>query len=349
MHLCAAIDPGNGNTNAALRLPGGALKVASLQSSVARPVETGQVFAAMRGNHRATTRRVEFDNEVFVVGPGAWKEGRPEDTVLGNLYHVPTRRALMYAALAQLLPPGTDPNAIWLNLIIGLPVGLLQNDAQATMTKKGLAAFKGPHKFRVDGVDYAFTVPDIKGSMEVHSQPYGAFMDWRIGDDLSANPAHNGAGEVVVWDPGMGTFDILGIDEDAAGKLAPARGYVAGGDLGVHWLLAHVVEETGFDLAELDARLRTNRLTIAPEKLDEWLNKLLVMTTAKVGSYRKLKALIPTGGGVLLLGEMRLREAFMAKQAPLYWPEDPLTANVRGLWKHGERKLQKQTAEKAVA
>jgi len=49
---------------------------------------------------------------------------------------------------------------------------------------------------------------------------------------------------------------------------------------------------------------------------------------------RRFDAVIPTGGGAIVMGDL-LSTALIAKGAAVYWPDDPIAANVRGLWKWG--------------
>jgi len=98
--------------------------------------------------------------------------------------------------------------------------------------------------------------------------------------------------------------------------------------------LLELLARDGRDPEELDAELRSGRVKPDRSQLDSWLGGVLAAVERVWPSLRRFQAVIPTGGGALLLGEL-LQAALAARGAALFWPEEPVSANVRGLWKWG--------------
>jgi hypothetical protein len=313
-HTFIALDPGFGNTKVCT---GG--KVAVVQSAVARPVEVGMAASGMRlaEDH---ARRIQFDGFEFIVGAGAWRWGQ----AIGSMDYAgligPERLALMYAAIADATRPG-DLGDIF--LIIGLPVPLMQDTAQMEPVIEALKRLKREHEFISSNRKWRFNITGAKAV----AQPLGAYMNWLYNDALEVREGGARA-EVAVLDLGMNTLDLFVIER---GTVRP--GFLGGAKVGVRRLL-ELLSNSGYELAELDAMLREGRLKTREAELEIWLGEVLGVIERSWPSLKRFNAVIPTGGGAAIL-DKHLTAALAAKGAAVYWPDEPVTANVTGLWKYG--------------
>ena len=128
----------------------------------------------------------------------------------------------------------------------------------------------------------------------------------------------------------MNTLDLYVIQ---GWKVAPR--FIGGGKLGIRRLLENL-NPSGRDLEELDSALRTGSLQPSVEQKTAWLGAILGSVERTWSSLRRFDAVIPTGGGAVVLGEL-LRSTLAAKGAAVHWPADPVTANVIGFYKWGCR------------
>ncbi len=311
-----ALDPGYGNTKICVYGD-----TAILQSAVSHPHQVGLAAIGMKTAHLA--QEVSFEQFLFAVGPEAWHWGEPHSSLDYTALAAPERRALFFATLANLLDPG---EYVIDQLIVGLPVPLLQDETQAEAVFGGLKAYKGQHSFQIDSNPYDFTFKRLK----VLAQPVGAYADWLLDKDLRYRRGGRKA-EVAVLDLGMNTLDLYVVQ---GGQVAPR--FVGGGKVGVRRLL-ELLTSNDHDVEELDAKLRQRRLRPSQPQLESWLGEVLGAFERTWPNLRRFDAVVPTGGGAVVLGDM-LQRALIAKGAAVHWPEDPLTANVRGLWKWGMRR-----------
>jgi hypothetical protein len=310
------IDPGFGNTKVCFN---GA--TTTIQSAVVKPVHVGEAIDGMRISQAA--RRVVFDGLEFAVGEGAWNWGRS----LGSMDYAgivgPERLALIYGALSQVAQPGDLGEC---QMVIGLPVPLLMDEGQMKSIKEALKRLKREHSFVTEGSEYRCVITGIS----YRAQPMGAFYDWQLNADLSVRDG-SAAMTVAVLDVGMNTLDLFVVDNNA---LRP--GLLGGDKVGVRRLL-ELANLNGYDVIERDGLLRAGRLKLREAELDIWLSNILDVVERTWPTLRRFHAVIPTGGGAMVLGS-KLQGALAAKGAALYWPEDPITANVRGLYKYAARK-----------
>lgn len=309
-----ALDPGFGNTKTAT-WDG---NVVCIQSAVARPREIGRAGIGMRAGKRPPL--VTSAGQSFLVGPGAWNQGE----MLGSMDYAalagPERLALFYATLASSAAAEWPESA---TLVIGLPVPLLVDKERADATLAALRTWKRRHEFEVDKTSHAITIERIK----VLAQPVGAYTDWLLDEHLHTRKGGAQA-QVAVLDIGMNTLDLYVIQN---GEFQSR--YVGGEKVGVRKLLEYMGEGER-ELEEMDYRLRRGQLKPDTVALESWLAKILAAVEPVWPKLSRFSAVIPTGGGASLLGD-RLRNSLASRGAALHWPEDPLTANVRGLWKWG--------------
>jgi hypothetical protein len=314
--MIMAFDPGFGNTKVA-----SSEGVCVLQSAVARPHEIGMAAKGLETQARPQT--VCLSNGLsFVAGPGAWAWGEPLSTLDFNDLTSPQRLALFYAAVSHLLPPGD--HAVDL-LVIGLPVPLLQDELQAKAVLAGLGQYKTVHEFTVDGKKYSILIKKLNAL----PQPVGAYADWLL--DAEGHVRQGGVNaEVAVLDIGMNTLDLYVIQ---GWKVAPR--FIGGSKLGIRRLLENM-NPAGRDLEELDSALRRGSLQPSVEQKTAWLGAILGSVERTWSSLRRFDAVIPTGGGTVVLGEL-LQSTLASKGAAVHWPADPVTANVNGFYKWGCR------------
>lgn len=312
-----ALDPGFGNTKVAMdHFDHYGYQVNSIQSSVSRPSSIGQAAIGMATSLGA--RLVQFADFEFCVGTSAWTWGRSLTNLDYSALASPERKALFYGALASLVPSGEYEAR---QLVIGLPVPLLQDGELTSQVLDGLRQFKGDHQFCVDGNSYNFTFDRVK----VLAQPVGAYGNWLLGPDYQPVTARLN-GEAAVLDIGMNTLDLYVIK---GGEVSPR--YVGGSKMGVRRLL-EMVAEPDEELDEVDARLRTRQRILSQVDLQSWMQEVLASVERHWPSLRRFSVILPAGGGAILLGDL-LRQELILRGAAIYWPEDAVNANVIGLWK----------------
>ncbi len=289
-----------------------------MPSAIARVREIGKADIGMKAISQAKT--IQFGWHTYAVGEGAWHWGEPLTNRDYSAINSPERMVLIFAAIAQLLPPGEYVIEV---LVIGLPVPLLMDPSQSEAVMNGLKAYKSEHAFETPKGKYKLTFQKLK----VLAQPVGAYADWLLDDELCIRKNGRQA-EVAVLDTGMNTLDLYVIQD---GKVLPR--FIGGDKVGVRRLL-EILDSNGHDPEELDAQLRTGRLKPSREQLESWLSEVLAAVERTWPNLRRFSTVIPAGGGSVLLGDL-LRVALISKGAAVTWPADPGTTNVNGLWKWG--------------
>lgn len=315
MTFVIALDPGYGNTK--VRTPEGKN---ILQSAIARPKRLGMAAQGIEVAARPRTISLE-DGADFVAGPGAWAWGEPESSMDYSDLSSQKRRALFYSCFSQIHKPGYFEVDL---LVIGLPVPLLQDELQAEPLLESLKVYKGRQGFSIDGLTYMMDIKRVK----VLPQPVGAYAGYAL--DQNGHLRRGISKEqVAVLDIGMNTLDLYVIQ---GFEVSPR--FIGGDKLGVRRLLENLNGKK--DLEELDADLRSGRLTPDDTALDNWLVSILGSLERHWSSLSRFDAVIPTGGGAAVLG-MKLNNALAAKGAAVHWSGDPVSANVDGLYRWGVR------------
>jgi hypothetical protein len=306
-----AIDPGFGETKICI---GG--QTARQPSVLARPNNIGMAGIGMKTASQAHTIQIGWEN--FATGEGAWNWGNVLNNLDYSALSAPERRALIFSTAGLILAPGEYTFDL---AVFGLPVPLMMDEVQGQTILNGLKAYKGRHTFSTQCGTYAITFNKLKAL----AQPVGAYADRLLDNELRIRK--NGRQEeVAVLDVGMNTTDLYVLQD---GKVLPR--FVGGSKVGVRRLI-ELLEANGHDPEELDALLRSGRLKPSKEQLDSWLSEILAVIERTWSNLRRFNAIIPAGGGSVLLGEA-LRVALITKGAAVSIPEDPSLTNVRGLWK----------------
>lgn len=316
MTTVIALDCGFGNTKVCANG-----KTAFIQTAISRPKDIGLAGIGMKTAAKGT-HNVLFNGYRFCVGPYSWYRGDPTTSMDYSSIVSPERMAAFYTAYALTEPPEQIGDA---SMVIGLPVPLLRDETQATLVVESLKGLKREHVFTVDDKDYSFNVVSIKKA----AQPVGAYINWFLTDELKPRAGGKGA-EVAVLDIGMNTLDLYVILD---GQVAET--YVGGAEVGVKRVL-QMSATNGHDITELDARLRSGQLKISQTVLDAWIGELLSSIKSTMPDLKRFDVVIPVGGGVVIAGD-KFRSALLSKGARLEWSEDPVTENVRGLYKYGAR------------
>jgi hypothetical protein len=319
MNIVIALDPGFGNTKVCFDG-----QTSYCPSAVVHPRNIGLAGIGMKSVARA--QMVQVDGQEFAIGEGAWNHGQSANGMDYIGLASPARKALFFANLVNYLVPGTYQ---FEQLVIGLPVPLLMDNTQAQGIFDRLKALKDEAVFTCDQGEYVFSFNKIK----VLAQPVGAYANWLLDDALQPQFTVRDA-EVAVLDIGMNTLDLYVFK---GGKVTPK--FVGGGKVGVRRLL-QMLDRSGRDVHELDDDLRNRRLRPAKGELDQWLDEIFHEVEQYWPNLRQFSCLVPVGGGTALLGE-QLRLELINKGAVVDWPEEPLLANVKGLWKWAAYELER--------
>ncbi len=311
--ILIALDVGFGNTKG---IVGGRAVV--LPSVVAVPAgDLGLAGIGMKTVRRA--RRITFDRGDFFIGPAASSWGRVVENMDFSRLASPEAEALLYAAVADLVPTGAT-----VRLVLGLPVPLLRDEAVARPVLDSLKArLVREHHLLVDGRDFSFTVAGLRAA----AQPVGAWADWALDSEGRwASPAARNA-LVAVMDIGFNTLDLYGI---RGGRLEPRL--VGGDKVGVRRLRLLDLAAPGAPYHEADGMIREGK--IPEDTRATWLSEILG-AAERVWNGARPDLLLVVGGGAALLRDQR--EAFRrAFRAEVVVPEEPVAANARGLWKWGQ-------------
>lgn len=308
-----AVDPGFGDIKLQVNQ-----RVIKITSAIARARSVGMAGIGMKSASQAST--IQYGRETYVIGDGAWHHG---DLLTNRDYSAlssPERKALVFGALAQAL---NAKEYVFDTMVIGLPVPLLMDEVQGQAIMGGLKSYKGTHEFSTEKGNYTITINRLKAL----AQPVGAYADWLLDEELRVRKNGRNA-EAAVLDIGMNTLDLYVIQD---GKVLPR--FIGGDKVGVRRLL-QLLSANGHEPEELDAMIRTGKLRPSRDQLESWLSEILASIERTWPNLRRFTTVIPAGGGSILLGDL-LRMALISKGAAVSWPEDPSTANVRGLWKWG--------------
>ena len=306
-------DPGFGNTKVCV---GGQIGLVPSHISIPRNIGMAAIGLKSAGRHATL---VSFNGHEYAVGAGATAKGALRTSMDFSSLVSPERMALLYAALAQ-VQNGPLGDAM---LVVGLPVPLLEDLQQAQTVMGQLKGLKTTHEYSVGGQAVQFSIARLK----VLAQPAGAYLDYAYDDDLQARAGVSRC-EVLVVDIGMNTLDVYVLKN---GQVLES--FVGGAEVGVRRLLERVATN-GHDVMELDEALRSGGLKFDSADLDGYLHEILAALKRIAANLKRFDVVIPCGGGSVVLGD-RLRYALTAKGAAVHWPEDPVTANVRGLYKYG--------------
>jgi hypothetical protein len=343
-----ALDPGFGAMKAA-EVQNDEIAVATVPSVVGQgATDLGLLdLAGVTGRRRRKRpHRVTFDGVELLVGSNVAEFARPVERLdFQRLRNGPELRALTYTTLHELLDGGDFD----VNLVVGLPVEVLQGPAARETVKRLQGWLVGEHRFTLDGSEARLTVHQVKPM----AQPVGAFFDWGLDRRGQwVRPKEDLRVPVAVLDLGFNTLDLFSVK---AGQIS-AR-YTGGDTLGMRRAATALAERVRrehrrpLSLHEADELLRRYvggrgrravRLPVPGELVDvrDQVRAALEYTVGEVATFveqtwgngRQFAHLLLTGGGCLALGE------HLARQLPhATLLDDPVTANARGLARLAQR------------
>lgn len=311
------LDPGFGNTKVCID---GYTSIS--QSAVVHPHNIGMAGIGMKSISKAEI--VQVDGQQFAIGEGAWNHGHSANGMDYIGLASPARKALFFSNLINYIEPGTHDFDM---LVIGLPVPLLMDKNQTESLFNRLKALKTISCFSCKKGEYVFSFRQIK----ILAQPVGAYANWLLNENLQPRFQIRNT-EAAILDIGMNTLDLYAFQ---GGKVTPR--FVGGGKVGVRRLL-EMLDRSNRDVQELDNQLRNRHLRPRKDQMEQWLDEIFHEMERFWPNLGRFTSVIPVGGGAALLGE-QLRVELINKGAIVDWPEDPLLANVVGLWKWAEYEL----------
>jgi len=353
-----ALDPGFGGFKAA-EVQGDAVKVVTLPSVVGTgSTDLGLLdLAGVTGRRRRADQpyHLAFEGVEFLVGPGVVDYTRPVERLdFQRLSDGAELRALTYATLFEMVACATGAGTgnggqQELNLVVGLPVEVLQGPDARETVRQLQGWLVGRHRFAVDGQEVALNIRALRPM----AQPVGAFFEWGLG--LSGQWSRDKADfmvPVAILDLGFNTLDLFTVQ---SGRINVR--YTGGDTLGMRRAATTLVEsvrrqyQRPLSLHEADELLRRHvkvqgrravDLPVAGGQVDvRGLVRAALDTTAGEvtafvertwGNGRQFSHLLLVGGGCLALGD-RLQQQM--PHATLL--DDPVTANARGLARLAQR------------
>jgi len=352
-----ALDPGFGGCKAAM-IVDGTIQTAMI-SSVVGVGETnlGMLsLAGVTGRRRRQKQfephRVSFNGADMLVGAGVAEYARPVERLdFQRLGESPELRVLTYATLFKLL--STDEGlseGVNLNLVVGLPVEVLQGPDANETVKRLRGWLVGEHRFAIDGQDVMLTINRVAPM----AQPVGAFCEWGLGlDGRWGRDRDDALATVAVLDLGFNTLDLLGVrngrisarytEGDTLGMRRAAQALVQSvrsqyqvGDLSLHEadeLVREYIRGRGRRPVKLSVPGgRQDVSHLVGTAVDVAAGEVSTFVAQVWGQGGRFAYLLLTGGGCLVLGE-RLRQ-----QLPhAVVLDDPVTANARGLARAAQR------------
>jgi hypothetical protein len=242
----------------------------------------------------------------------------------------PGVRAVTYAALTRYMQQYGPINDD-IELTVALPQTALSEDHADTTTRGVKSWIEDTHTWTAtthatttdtDSELYALTI----SKAYITTQVAGALFDYVLNDDGSQNAARiaHYKQEIGIVSIGMNTVELLGLRNR---KVVQA--FTHGDTRGVRRLLDLADPQGLYTRGELDAMLRSGDLDISAA-LPVWSAEVAGMIEQHwARAWRRFKAIICVGGGVLLLRDMLLT-TFNGR---LFIPEDPLMSIANGVYK----------------
>jgi hypothetical protein len=346
-----ALDPGFGGFKAA-EVQGDEIRIVNLPSVVgAGDTDLGMLSLAGvtgRKRRRNLPKRVTFEGVDRLVGPNVADYARPVERLdFERLSNGPELRALAYAALFGIV----DDDQADINLVIGLPIEVLQGPGAKDTVKSLRGWLLGQHNFAVNDQPVALNIHRIRPV----AQPVGSFFDWgldhsgqwtRSTDDFKL--------PVGILDLGFNTLDLFSVQE---GEISVR--YTGGDTLGMRRAATYLKDnvqrqhQRSLSLHQADELLREYikgrgrkqvKLPVAGGTADmrAQVRSALDYTAGEVtafveqvwGNGRQFSNLLLTGGGSLALKDQLQRQIPHA----IFSGDDPVTANARGLAKLAQRR-----------
>lgn len=274
----------------------------------------------------------------FYTGLDAHRWGPPienldHDRFLGS----PEMEALLDATLtthSQVYAPITKP----LRLYVGLPQEPLSDANAKNLISNVKNWMVGPHTWQAqmgdrEAMSYTVNVAEVR----VTSQPVGALFDYLLDDAGAFIPERKPMykREIGIISVGMSTVEMLVVQNGA-----PNQRFTQGKTAGVRRLLELLNPHGHYSRGEMDTRLRSGALkNEVAEKLPIWQGEVigLVEDLWRNNAWERFGVVIVVGGGGILLRDALTRK-FRGK---VFYPDNPVLAISRGLYKFGAMQAQK--------
>jgi hypothetical protein len=317
--MLLAIDPGAG----AIKLYGD-FGFAELPSIIA--IDGAATVSSLAGLS-SSQRPVHLVSErgSFLVGTTAHEWGRPVENLDPDRFTgAPEMEGLLCAALDKVVVGLGEK----FNVIVGLPLETLTGDEAAGNAQAVKDWLSGKHSWTADGRPSTCTINSVK----VTSQPIGAMMDWLLDDTGKYIPERKAlAGkEIGILSVGMNTIEMLAVH-----NMQIQQRFTAGRAMGVRRLLEILNPNDLYSRGEMDAQLRAGTLEGFERALPIWSSEVSDTINKRWGNaWQRFAAVIVVGGGAVLLQEMLTRKF----QGRTWFPDLPVLATARGLFKFGLRK-----------
>lgn len=342
--LNLAVDPGFGGFKTAY-INGQGPQACTLPSVVgAGSLRQSELSTGLgRGRAHQQPYSIQFNGLQYLVGPNVHRHARPVERLdFQRLNDGPELKALIYTSLWQALGDG-DHN---LNLLIGLPVEVLQNRAMASSTLSSLRGWlEGEHEFSVNGEIISLAVNQVKAM----AQPMGAFFCWGSNDQGQWVQPDDPHAKFAIGDVGFNTFDAFVIEDARVNER-----YSGGDTLGLRransFIRSVARDQYGVNLSlhEADDLIRTRLAGRAPmlhhsqdstnispvidQALDDNFAQIATYLEETWGNGRQFRRIILTGGGAEALRDRLLRLYPQALVLP-----NAQEANAIGLAKFAQR------------
>lgn len=317
--LNAALDPGFGGIKTAY-VNGQGPQACTLPAVVASGSLKQSELSTGLGRGRAVQQPHStcFEGYNYLVGPNVHHHARPVERLdFQRLSDGPELKALVYTSMWQALGDGDH----CLNLLIGLPVEILQDRSLSSSTLYQLRAWLvGEHEFSVDGEITSLTINQVKAM----AQPLGAFFCWGADDRGQWVQSDDPHAKFAVGDVGFNTFDAFVIE----GARVNER-YSGGDTLGLRransFIRSTIREQYGFNLSlhEADGYIRSRLANKRPilhhaqdstdishvvdQALDDNFAQIATYLEEVWGNGRQFRRILLTGGGSEALRERLLR------------------------------------------
>jgi len=352
-----ALDPGFGGFKAAM-IVDGTIQTATVPSVVGvGETDLGLLSLAGVTGRRSPRKksepyRVTFNGADMLVGAGVAEYARPVERLdFQRLGESPELRVLTYATLFELLS-GREGGAgtLDLNLVVGLPVEVLQGQEANETVRRLKSWLVGEHRFAVDGQETTLCIRQVVPM----AQPVGAFCEWGLGlDGRWARDRDDALATVAVLDLGFNTLDLLGVrngrisarytEGDTLGMRRAAQALVQSvrsqyqvGDLSLHeadGLVREYIQGQGRRPVKLSVPGgRRDVSHLVSTAIDVAAGEVSTFVAQVWGEGGRFAYLLLTGGGCLVLGERLQRQLRHAVVL-----DDPVTANARGLARAAQR------------
>ncbi len=306
-------------------------KMVSFPSIVGSPDESRFSFNGTGDDNSV----IEVDNQSYLVGTEALLQSRFAPRRQGrNWINSQEYKLLFLTALAQI----TKASHVNMDIVTGLPINFYDDDKEILQNN-----LLGQHKIKYNNQPLqVFTIRICK----VIPQPFGTLLSVALNNQGKAFESNLYAtGNIGVIDIGGGTVNFLTVDRlrEIGTKTESIDSGVWKAILAIKKLFASKFPDLGemkdhevakiIEQGNLDYYDKTiNVSDITNNELEKLANEIRVVSSNIWPDLGKLKEILITGGGALLIGNSVKSELQQAKIV-----KNPVYANAIGYWKFAQR------------